>query len=902
VNTPAFFNALQNHVVRVMEAGHQSSSLLSFWSIVTTEAIAGILNQTSSGQRGVQDQKTEELLLRVLPVLNACMRSGNGAEAVTACYTIVIVLASEASFEDKILDTLMEAAIISYGDETLEPCLKCLAVLAEERSRVQLPRAVSRRLLRVQNLSKTLLSLSKDAKGCRIDRLALGAALGALDNLDASEESQQIFRDIVESNMLDESQLSVALSALVQVLRKSEPASPEHSHLVDFVSRLSDLPAVSRLLEAVAKKTGTNLESLGLILGSTLMDEAMPREDEDEEMPDAIDEDSISTPLVLPPEIREISFLATSFSETFQTTRAALNQAVASHRASQFLAAESLQQKKAFENPLYFSFLARVWCSQDLIATRLTALRSATALIKNNDRPTNLQNVIPSLLYALSDPSATIRQSAVACMAELSAKMEDWQKSYRGAPWGSTDLYGDDSSNISDLFSEHVSGLLSVLVPILEECAMDANVAIATLKEVLEGSQSNKASKHSLKATLRQHITSWLAGHIANTPLISVRLRLLPLVCFVGKSSAAARTDTILPMIRAWCSFPRTEVVSRCDNEQFATNDAERAHLKALVPREAESVSLLMDVISGKCSQDRPQLLDASFDWLVSNWSSMRSESRLGLSLSLLDLSLQDKNPEFDDQCTSRSLQTLRVVKLDSPSLVSLLQSVPSSAEMAEGPPTKKRRRTSRSELARAEFQSPDVARLLRRLTLVLELVEGSIPGNHPTLFKNLFTILGELQQLKQQSGSDLVYLQSLVLGSLTPIVNSIRTEKDTTEYRAAVRADLLVDCIRHSTSPQVQNAALLLISTLASWVPELILHNLMPIFTFIGSNLLRQQDDYSAHVVDQVRLQRSLIVTMLTKLDNFARCTSSCCITAIKAQKLPHRRSRSPSELHRSL
>jgi U3 small nucleolar RNA-associated protein 10 len=139
---------------------------------------------------------------------------------------------------------------------------------------------------------------------------------------------------------------------------------------------------------------------------------------------------------------------------------------------------------------------------------------------------------------------------------------------------------------------------------------------------------------------------------------------------------------------------------------------------------------------------------------------------------------------------------------------------------------------------------------------LVLELIEGSVPGDHPALFKHLFTVLGELQQLKQQSGSDLVYLQSLVLGSLTPIVNSIRTESDTTEYRAAVRADLLVDCIRHSTSPQVQNAALLLISTLASWVPELILHNLMPIFTFIGSNLLRQQDDYSAHVVDQVRPQ----------------------------------------------
>lgn len=70
---------------------------------------------------------------------------------------------------------------------------------------------------------------------------------------------------------------------------------------------------------------------------------------------------------------------------------------------------------------------------------------------------------------------------------------------------------------------------------------------------------------------------------------------------------------------------------------------------------------------------------------------------------------------------------------------------------------------------------------------------------------------------------------------------------------KSAIRADLLVECIRHTSNPQVQNTALLLISSLASWSPELVLHNLMPVFTFMGSTLLRQNDDYSAHVVDQV-------------------------------------------------
>lgn len=69
----------------------------------------------------------------------------------------------------------------------------------------------------------------------------------------------------------------------------------------------------------------------------------------------------------------------------------------------------------------------------------------------------------------------------------------------------------------------------------------------------------------------------------------------------------------------------------------------------------------------------------------------------------------------------------------------------------------------------------------------------------------------------------------------------------------SAIRTDLLVECIRNSSNARVQSTALLIISSLAEWAPELVLHSVMPIFTFMGSTLLRQSDDYSAHVVDQV-------------------------------------------------
>lgn len=69
----------------------------------------------------------------------------------------------------------------------------------------------------------------------------------------------------------------------------------------------------------------------------------------------------------------------------------------------------------------------------------------------------------------------------------------------------------------------------------------------------------------------------------------------------------------------------------------------------------------------------------------------------------------------------------------------------------------------------------------------------------------------------------------------------------------AIMRIDLIVDCIRSTSSPQVQNAALLLVASLAEIAPDLVLHSVMPIFTFISSTVFRQDDDYSVYVIDQV-------------------------------------------------
>lgn len=858
VNTPAFFDAFQAHTVRVVQAGHQDARIISFWASITVEAVFGVLENSSTGRRDIQSQKTEELVLRVLPVLNSCMQAKYGPETVEACYTIVTVLAGRGELGDKVLDGLMEAVMLAHDADSLHACLQCMAVIAEQRSSAQLPARVARKVIAIPQLSQKLALVSKQ---CRTHRLALGCALAALAAIAQSDSHSGTFQELLASGLLTEAYTRTALSALITATRTSTAGSTEHGHLLELAAQLAETPFFLDAMSAAAKADEIDLESLGLTIGTSL-DTAQLRDADDDE--DMLDVDDATTtekaPPVEVPRISVSSFLAENGLEEFVETADAFQQAVQLHQVAAFLDAPQLHKEDATRTSLFLSFLIRTWCSSRPSNVRTAALRAATSLVQSAESSHDFQNVVPYLIHALADSSSVIRRAAATCMVAISAAYTSKAK----LPiWGSSDMYGKagkpakDSRKITEIKSDEASNFLSsALVPMLEESVMDASFIIRAIREVLEGSKSNKPhAKHGLNAQVRGSVISFLSSHLSLTPLVRVRQSLLPLFGFTGKATDAIRGNTILPLVQTWCGAPSDESTKICQAENLTLEESYRGHLSALIAKEARSIQLLNDLVSECLKPGRTQLINAVFDHITSLWPSMRSEPRLTIASTLLNVAFQDGKTESEKLCREHATEILRSVDHDSATLVTFLDSVPAAVSMPEGPPTKKRRRTSRNEMARVELSSQDdVQRLLRKLTLVFELIEGSNPGQHPALFRSLFNVFGDLQPLKQQSGSELIYLQSMILGALTPIVDTLKQQSDTTDYQSAVRADLLIDCIRHSASPQVQNSALLLIANLASWVPELILHNLMPIFTFIGSTLLRQQDDYSAQVVDKVR------------------------------------------------
>jgi U3 small nucleolar RNA-associated protein 10 len=778
--------------------------MISFWSSITMEAVFGILENTSTGRREIQSQKTEELVYRVLEPLRSCMRAKFGAETVAACYTIVTVLAGRGELGDKLLDGLMEAVVLAYDAESLTACLQCLAVIAEQRSLAQLPDRVSRRLLAIPQLSEKLIVISKE---CRVHRLTLGCALGALARIERSDEQRDIFQELMASGLLTESCTRSALSALVSSLRDVTAGSSEHGRLLELVGQLAETTFFLDIMRAAAKADEVDLESLGLAIGTSL--EPVQHEDgnDDEDMLDIDDAPMTEALEVEAPTISTQSFLSANASESFSEVADAFQQAAGVAQTTRFLDSPQLQKENAMQKSLYLSFLIRLWSSARLPSARATAIRAAARTVKAAEASHDLQNLLPYLIHALADSSPIVRRAAAACIVALSENQGSKTKSV----WGVADMYGKagkaskDIGKITELKSEEALNFLSsVLVPMLEESIMDSSFVIPALQEVLEGSKNTKThGKATLNAQTRGSIISFLASHVSVTPLVRVRHVLLPIFNFSGKVSDTVRGNVILPLVRSWCLVPSAEASKVCDAEEVTLGDFYRGHLNALIAKEAKSVQLLDELVTESLQSEWAVLANAVFDQITLFWPKMKSESRLSLARTLLDVSFQEGKSESEKLCRERAIEILRNVKHDSATLVTFLDSVPAALEMPEGPPTKKRRRTSRNEMARVELSSQDdVNRLLRKLTLVLELIEGSNPGQHPALFRSLFTIFGDLQPLKQQSGNELVYLQSMILGSLTPIVDALKVSAFGTLTVTYVNS-FSNKRIRQSTSPR---------------------------------------------------------------------------------------------------
>uniref|UniRef100_A0A1A9WXC5 HEAT repeat-containing protein 1 n=1 Tax=Glossina brevipalpis TaxID=37001 RepID=A0A1A9WXC5_9MUSC len=138
---------------------------------------------------------------------------------------------------------------------------------------------------------------------------------------------------------------------------------------------------------------------------------------------------------------------------------------------------------------------------------------------------------------------------------------------------------------------------------------------------------------------------------------------------------------------------------------------------------------------------------------------------------------------------------------------------------------------------------------------VLLELLENKKKLlNTELLIPLLFELLNACLNLEEQTSVE--YAKQLILSAL---LNSCsKAQENNCDLKksfpkSTFRVDLVVQCLRVSQNPQTHQNALLLLSYCAELFPQQVLHNIVDIFTFVGSSVVRHDDAFSFHIINVI-------------------------------------------------
>ncbi|KAL5015995.1 hypothetical protein ScPMuIL_005584 [Solemya velum] len=148
------------------------------------------------------------------------------------------------------------------------------------------------------------------------------------------------------------------------------------------------------------------------------------------------------------------------------------------------------------------------------------------------------------------------------------------------------------------------------------------------------------------------------------------------------------------------------------------------------------------------------------------------------------------------------------------------------------------------------------------RCAVALEAIQNKKKlCNASVLLPVCFTAISRVLDSEHHTSAE--NLKYLLLSVIHKIFIKLLANKDTADTvpEEVFNIELIVQCVRTSENPQTQHQSLLVLTEAAKIYPEKILHNMMSVFTFMGSSILRQDDAYSFHIISR------LLVTVIPAL-----------------------------------
>lgn len=863
-------SAISTWTLESCRAQQQYPGLISFWGGLMTEAINGMLDHMKSGRRALQRDHDQDLLQKLLPILSETLMMKKVPGLQIASYMVISVYASKGGLEDAILLEFMHQLVLGWSSETVRPGLVCLSILAQCRSAKQLSWRVAKSLVKVQDLDVLLQELQKEH---RVDKLANGLAIALIERLTKKGEVRglSLIKTILLAQMLSEKHSSVIIRSLLvaghKISDEIDDDGEARKQLGQIIVALSQAPdEAGELFRRVIEEAEFDIDELELKLKASIRPKKAVKSD-GEGIKASTDgaEAALAEELDLDAGLSRLSkhkkpparTCLSSDSDPIFEELCQIFISAASDRSALLKLDEApiLDSESAPSDCFYFSFYMRIWLGPYPILARARALEMAKNRLQQPDcSKADFQALQPYCIAALGDPAKKVRRAAAELLAVLQTNNSDTGSRKKSeTPWGSQALYktGQDPKWMTPEASRIL--LEDVLIPALEESIMHEDHITAALKEALESSSKSSTDKETSKkghisSSVRAAIFAFLASHVVESPLLNFNFRLLKALNQVQKVGSTSRTQLLLPSLQWWSKLGHDEALSLLSKEGLDEAKITAGFVDVVVPNDSAGLECLFGIVEGNRAEERSDLVRCVFSRIRKMWPSMKDRTKKDVAHKALNLS------QKEGMVSEEALELLRSVPLTTEILLDFLGTLQDVTQLAVEPPTSKRRRTSSSEHHRSAdtHHSPELAAALSKVTVVLSLVESSNPAAHPELLQSLFMVLSELQTFRTLIGSELGYLQNLVLSSLLAMMPTYRDDKNLKIDTSVGHGDVLVSCIQKSSSPAVQNSALLLVASLAKTAPDVVLHSVMPIFTFMGSSVLRQSDDYSAHVINQ--------------------------------------------------
>ncbi|QPG73415.1 hypothetical protein FOA43_000725 [Brettanomyces nanus] len=824
-----FFNLYSKFINQEVAHHNQYRKQLVFFVVMTVSGLASLASSNS-------DHLADFISLS-LESTSTLMVSKDQESCVSA-FTILSAVSSAVPLSREVIMASIDTIILSFDGDLSIASFRCILKLYQN---IQSDSLAPLRSSTVNGLPKELLSPGSDylhlIRFTRYSNKFVTSYLRALIIAGKSIESS-VFDSLRFDFHFTKKQLQLLETDIITHVRDSSSGGQE---FVSFLKFLIDQDKQQFL--SVLNQSKMSVENLEMLVQSTLL---LVEDIEDLSQQDSGDSVTVSIDDETESDVDLLSLFEDHKTDvaTFLSSDSVINTSFHDLQ-SIYLRSIQVQSEGLFLDTSFkdvdqrISFLLRVASgSQIPIRGRINSLGQLKKLIEGLDPTVFVYSILPVLCTLFLDPNPKMRSQAVDVLEVIHSRPKSNAKRIL-----LEHMYG--SANVAMISPKDGSIFISKLLINKQLFKLDAESLLQSFHSII-GSKK-----------LAQMVLAFFASHttIVDVPDIKAKLLKITSAGCLSLKGASSPSELFSDLLSSYLK-ERSQWKEKCE---VTSSDFDVFELQIIeLVREKENNLSALTLLEEALVSPFEHLASVSQHRLVQIFPTLKFEHQIRIISYLLEDGLKD-----DSAVKYDPLELLENLQLSDAIFVQLLKGsvVGTSSSQPQNNVPKRRRRSSAS--ARQAMKETEVSSLanlhLRKVTILLDLLFffSSKQTFKPSLdlLKFLFTILDDLETLSMDGKLPVLYSQETLASCMLNVINTMKESQLSIDNTSAIRADIIVSSIRSSDSPQVQNKLLLVIAALASLSPELVLHSVMPIFTFMGAHTIRQDDEFSTHVVEETIL-----------------------------------------------